>query len=171
MSSQLSRLVILVGHGGVPRDFPREKVRRLMLLESQRRSHALPAGAEEIELDDEIRSHPRSPETDPYKFGLEQLAAALRKRLPGPLRVAYNEFCAPSVPQAVERAAADGASEIVLLTSMMTPGGSHSEEEIPELIHELRAKYPSLTIRYAWPFDMDALAGFLIEHLDRFARK
>jgi sirohydrochlorin cobaltochelatase len=168
MKSGGSTVIVLVGHGGVPRDFPRDKVRRLMQLEAQRQAHALPVGEEEAALDRELRDHPRTPETDPYKFGLEQLAAALRMRLRAQLLVAYNEFCAPSVPEAVDAAVMHGAREVVLVSSMMTPGGSHSEEEIPELVRELRIKHHDVSIRYAWPFDMSALAGFMVEHLARF---
>jgi sirohydrochlorin cobaltochelatase len=161
-----ARAVILVGHGGVPRDFPREKVRRLMMLERQRHVTGDPMGEEEASLDREIRNHPRTPENDPYREGLERLADALRGKLQVPLFVAYNEFCAPSVPDAARQAIAAGARELVLVSSMMTPGGSHSEEEIPALVEGLRREHPHIRMLYAWPFDLDALASFLVQHLE-----
>lgn len=162
--------VILVGHGGVPSDYPREKVRRLMTLESQRRPTGAPMGAEEAALDAELRNHPRTPETDPYQAGIERLARSLRatlgQHLPGAaLYVAYNEFCAPSVDDAVAQAVADGAEHVHIMSTMLTPGGSHAEEELPELVTELQAKFPQCTLTYAWPVDLDAFAGFLVQHL------
>ena len=48
---------------------------------------------------------------------------------------------------------------------MITRGGSHSEREIPEELEALRIKYPNVEITYAWPFDMDAFALFLSNHV------
>lgn len=162
--------VILVGHGGVPTDYPRDKVRRLMALEGQRRAAGTPMSSEEAELDAELRNHPRTPQTDPYKAGIEAVATALARALsPGldrqALYIAYNEFCAPSVEQAVEQAVADGAEHITLVSTMLTPGGSHAEEELPELVDSLRQTFPAVAIKYAWPVNLDAFAGFLASHL------
>lgn len=141
-----------------------------MMLEGQRNATGAPMGREEAALDREIREFPRSPKTDPYKTGLERLASVLAHRLPIPLYVAYNEFCAPSVTDAVARAIERGALELVLVSSMMTPGGSHSEVEMPELVNDLQREYPQVAICYAWPFDLDALAGLLVDHLERFTQ-
>jgi sirohydrochlorin cobaltochelatase len=154
--------VILVGHGAPPRDAPRELTSRLKALEGRRAGTGQPAGDEERTLDAKLRAWPRTPESDPYSEGVENLARSLRSRLEGTrLVVAYNEFCAPSLDAAVERAVAEGASRIVVVPTMLTPGGVHSEEEIPELLAGLRARFPSTPIRYAWPFDLDDVAALL----------
>lgn len=160
------RAVILVGHGAPPRGYPRGELARLKALEGARQAIGGPPSDEERELDQRIRSVPRTPANDPYHAGLEALAAALRPRLGGAmLLVAYNEFCAPSLETAVERAVAEGASEIVVVPSMLTPGGIHSEVEIPATLEHARARWPAVTIRYAWPFDLDVVAQMLAEHL------
>ncbi len=126
--------------------------------------------AEERELDTQVRRWPRTAQTDPYGAGLEALASELRRGLDGALFVvAYNEFCAPTIEEAVDALVAAGAGEIVVVPSMLTPGGVHSEIEIPEVLAELRVRYPDLTLRYAWPFDLERIAGMLVEHLGRFA--
>lgn len=171
------RAVILVGHGGVPSDCPRELVARLKLLEGRRRGAGRGGGAggpaevaapseEERSLDARIRGWPRTAETDPYREGLLALAAALRPMLGGAaLHVAYNEFCAPTIEEAVEEAVLGGAEAITLVPSMLTPGGVHSEVEIPEAVAHLRARFPKVSIEYAWPFDMQAVARMLAVHL------
>lgn len=163
---------VLIGHGGVPSDYPREKIQRLMALERARQAWGAAPTAQEEALDREVRCHPRTPETDPYKFGFERLAAALAARLDDrPLYTAYNEFCAPSVPAAVADAIRQGATEITLLSAMMTPGGSHAEVEIPELAARLQRQNPSVTIRYAWPFDLDTVASVLEQQLRGWDRQ
>lgn len=162
--------VILVGHGAPPRDFPRAEVTRLKALEGRRTATKGPMTDEERELDQRIRRWPRSAENDPYREGLEALAATLRSRLGGAsLFVAYNEFCAPTLDEAVAAAIAGGASRVTVVPSMLTPGGVHAEEEIPEAIAALRAQHPALDLRYAWPFDLGRVASMLAEHIDALA--
>jgi sirohydrochlorin cobaltochelatase len=154
--------VVLVGHGGVPRDFPREDLQRLKALEAARRARGMSPSDEESTLEHRIRTWPRTPATDPYQAGLERLAAALRPLVaPAGLVLAYNEFCAPALDVAVDALVASGARRIVVVPSMLTPGGIHSETEIPGTITRLQARHPDARIRYAWPFDMDAVARLL----------
>lgn len=161
--------VILVGHGGVPKDYPQELVIKLKRLEAQRRASGGSPTAEEVELDQRIRRWPRSAQTDPYRTGLESLAAHLRPFLSGvPLALAYNEFCAPTLEEAVAELAGAGAQDITVLSSMFTPGGSHSELDIPDTLQRLRTRYPQVTLRYAWPFDLTMVGSMLAEHLCRF---
>ena len=154
--------VVLVGHGGVPRDFPREELQRLKALEGQRRARGSAPSPEETALERRIRTWPRTPQTDPYRAGLERLAESFRPLVsPATLVLAYNEFCAPALDEAVDALVASGARHLVVVPSMLTPGGVHSEIEIPETIAHLRTRHPAATLRYAWPFDMDAVARLL----------
>ena len=163
------RGVVLVGHGGIPKDCPQELVARLERLEAQRRAAHTPPSQEEIELDGRIRRWPRTPQNDPYRVGLEAVAAHLRQRLDGALfALAYNEYCAPTLQEAVEELAGKGATDITVITTMFTPGGSHSEIEIPEILSELSAKHPGIAMRYAWPFDLNLVAETLAEQLRRW---
>lgn len=164
------RGVILVGHGGIPKGCPQELVTKLKRLEAQRRAAKMPPSAEEIELDTKIRRMPRTPETDPYQSGLEAVAAQLRAKLGDVLfAVAYNEFCAPTLEESVEALIRQGATHITVTTTMFTPGGSHSEVEIPEILDHLRPQYPGVELRYAWPFDLQLVADTLAEQVKRFS--
>ncbi|MCC6140281.1 MAG: CbiX/SirB N-terminal domain-containing protein [Nitrospira sp.] len=164
------RGVILVGHGGVPKGCPQDVVTKLKRLEGQRRVAHLPPSAEEMELDAKIRQWPRTPETDPYQAGLEAVAAQLQAGLGDVLfAVAYNEFCAPTLEASVEELVKKGATRITVATTMFTPGGSHSEVEIPEILGRLRPQYPGVELRYAWPFDLQLVANTLAEQVKRFS--
>lgn len=163
------RAVVLVGHGGVPRDYPRERLAQLRGLEARRRLTKAPPSPEEVALETELRQWPRTPATDPYQAGLKSLAAHLRPLLePARLVLAYNEFCAPTVAEAVRALAAEGVTDIVAIPSMFTPGGVHAEIDIPETIDVLRIEFPHLSVRYAWPFAGENLASFLVDHLRQF---
>jgi sirohydrochlorin cobaltochelatase len=164
------RGVVLVGHGGVPKDCPQELVTKLKRLEAQRRAAKQPPSAEEIELDTTIRCWPRTASTDPYQSGLQAVANALRPQLNGALfAVAYNEFCAPTLEESVEELIKQGATHITVATTMFTPGGSHSEIEIPETLDRLRTRHSAIELRYAWPFDLNLVAKTLAEQVQRFS--
>ncbi len=168
----MNRAIVLVGHGGVPKDCPHELVRTLKQLEAQRRAAGKRMSQEERELDQKIRRWPRTPKTDPYKQGLEALAAQLRPLLKRDrLAIAYNEFCAPTLEEAVEELIKDGVWDITVVSSMFTAGGSHAEIEIPETVNELKHAHPNAAIRYAWPFDQQLVAGMLATHLKQFQRR
>jgi len=164
------RGIILVGHGGIPKGCPQELITKLKRLEAQRRAAGAPLSAEEHELDTRIRRWPRTSETDPYQSGLEAVAAELRANLGNVLfAVAYNEFCAPTLEESVEELIKKGATHITVTTTMFTPGGSHSEVEIPEILGHLRPQHPEVELRYAWPFDLTLVANTLTEQIKRFS--
>ena len=164
--------VILVGHGGIPRGYPGDLVTKLKRLEMQRRAGKQPMSQEEQELDQKIRLWPRTPETDPYQAGLENLATHLKPLLKGAhFSTAYNEFCTPTLSEAIEQQISEGAQNITVISTMFTPGGSHSEYEIPEELAELREKHPGVTLNYAWPFDLGKVAKMLNEHIKQFQSK
>ena len=96
-------------------------------------------------------------------MGVESLATALRAALPGmPVVTAYNEFRGPSIEDAIRSVVATGVHDLVIVPTMLTRGGVHSEVEIPEALEALRTELgPSVTLTYAWPFDEAALASLL----------
>jgi sirohydrochlorin cobaltochelatase len=161
--------VILVGHGAVAKDCPRELVVQLKTLEGRRQASGTAPSAEESELERRIRTWPRTPATDPYQAGIQALANSLRSLLHDVrFGVAYLEFCAPTLDAVIAEFIAAGVKEIVTIPSMLTPGGVHSEVDIPEMLAELRGRYPDITLRYAWPVDLNLMARFLAEHLTPF---
>ncbi len=161
--------VILIGHGGTATDTPRPLIGELKRLEAERQARReLKMSPREAELDKQVREWPRTPENDAYKVGVDAIAKALAPRLGGrQLVTAYNEFCAPSVEDAIESLVKDGCTRISLISTMYTRGGVHAEREIPGIVVEARKNHPGVEIEYAWPFDADYLAGFLAGQLAR----
>ena len=122
------------------------------------------------ELDKLVREWPRTPATDPYKAGVEEIAAALAPKLGGrKLVTAYNEFCAPSVESAIDALVKEGFTRISLISTMFTRGGIHAECEIPGIVLEARKRHPGVAVEYAWPFDAGVIADFLAGQLSRAA--
>ena len=120
------------------------------------------------ELDAIIRDWPRHEGNDPYKAGLERLAAALRPLVSAELvAVGYNEFCRPTIAEAIQDVIRQGATHVLVVPSMLTPGGLHSEREIPRALDDIRNVHPGIAIDYLWPFDLTAVAELLAAHVQQ----
>jgi sirohydrochlorin cobaltochelatase len=164
--------VVLIGHGAAATDTPRALVAELKRLEGERQAkRVVEMSPREAELDKQVRGWPRTPDNDAYKVGVDLIAAALAPKLGGrKLVVAYNEFCAPSVEDAIESLVKQGYDRIRLISTMFTRGGIHAECEIPGLVASESKKHPGVVIDYAWPYDSDFIADFLSAQLTRAPR-
>jgi sirohydrochlorin cobaltochelatase len=157
--------LILIGHGAVPTDCPPALAAEFKRLEASSRGKP---SAEFHAVDHKLRSWPRTPQTDPYKAGLEALAQALAKVLPDhSVTTAYNEFCAPDLEQAFDEALRQGALEVTAISTMYTRGGLHSEREIPEIMESLRRRHPNISVHYCWPFDLGNVAQMLASEVNK----
>ncbi|THJ20676.1 MAG: hypothetical protein CAF45_014065 [Nitrospira sp. CG24E] len=83
-----------------------------------------------------------------------------------PLR--FFECCAPTLEESVEELIEKGAPHITVATTMFTPGGSHLEIEIAEILEQPRTQYPDIALRYAWPCDLDLVAAMLVTQVKQF---
>ncbi len=163
-------VLVLVGHGVPPRGYDLKKVSRYIELEKMAEKGDPSAVKEFYELDREVRSIPRTRENDPYWFYLNELANKIRERgIFKNVYVAFNEFSPPSIEESLNRAIKENpGSYIIVVPTMIIPGGAHSEKDIPEKISEFRRRYPESRIIYAWPYQMDKLVDFFIEQALRF---
>ncbi|MFE0047222.1 sirohydrochlorin chelatase [Streptomyces albireticuli] len=80
---------------------------------------------------------------------MEALRAVVTVLRPG-LRteLAYLDFCAPGVPRALERLAADGVREVVALP-LLLGRAFHAKVDLPSVLREAGARLPGLRIRRA----------------------
>lgn len=154
-------------HGMPPSDIPRE------ILSEWRNLHSEMEGAPAQELDQlrylaldrQIRSWPRDVQNDPYFFASHRIAKHLKEQSQYEVIVAFNEFSAPTLEEGFDIASRMGVKKVVVITPMMTRGGSHSERDIPRAVEQARLKYPGMNLIYVWPFDEDQIAGFLNRQL------
>ena len=162
--------VVLIGHGAPATDTPPQLIGELMSLEWRQDHGAHPPHelhGRAAELDATIRDWPRRGGNDPYQTGLERIAQALKPLMPTELlAIGYNEFCRPSIAEAIEQVIGQGATQVFVIPSMLTPGGVHSEVDIPRALESVRAAHPGILIQYVWPFDVQQVAALLATHLN-----
>lgn len=171
----MKRVVVLAMHGAPANDFPKKEMAALFDLRAKLK-HAPKEGRTPLEerlhqLDVKMRGWPRTAENDPFFEGSQRLARQLREEMGCEVIVGFNEFCAPTVDEAIDQAAATGAEQVIVVTPMMTPGGVHSKAEIPDAIKQARRRHPGLSILYAWPFETSEVARFLASQIGLFISK
>jgi sirohydrochlorin cobaltochelatase len=113
------------------------------------------------DLDIKMRNWPRTPQNDPFFAASMALAQNLAEAAGTPVLVGFNEFCAPTLDEALDEAATSGTERVVVVTPIMTRGGEHSERDIPAAIARARARHAGVTFDYVWPFDATEVARFL----------
>ncbi|MGB7296858.1 MAG: CbiX/SirB N-terminal domain-containing protein [Candidatus Aminicenantales bacterium] len=165
-------VIVLAMHGAPPLDFPREEMTEFMSLHA-RVGHAPVPDAGTLrqryeELEAKMRVWPRTGQNDPFYAGSQDLAKHLRRESGLEVIVGFNEFCAPTLDEVLERAAAREAGRIIVVTPMMTRGGEHSAVDIPKAIRRAQQKYPDQKFVYAWPFPTEDIARFLSSQITRF---
>ncbi|OGW72146.1 MAG: hypothetical protein A2Y02_03450 [Omnitrophica bacterium GWA2_52_12] len=161
-------VIVLATHGMPPKDFPeKEKMEFLRLHSQHSKAGALTPeqGVRHDELDGKMRAWPRTEANDAFHAASHKIAEELKKSSGVTVLVAFNEFCAPSVPEVLDQAAGLKKGDVVVVTPMLTRGGSHAELEIPEDIEKARRRNPGVIFTYAWPFESAHVAAFLHEQV------
>lgn len=90
-----------------------------------------------------------------WRLPMETVAARLRSMRPGtPVRCAYLELDAPSLPAAAGELVGGGAAEVTIVP-MFLGTGRHAREDLPALVEELRAAHPGVAFVLQKPVGED----------------
>jgi sirohydrochlorin cobaltochelatase len=167
----MKTIIVLAMHGSIPDDIPNNELSEYFGLHS--RLETMPGAPPEemkkryLELDEKIRSWPRTGENDPFFAASNRLASALHQKVGLEVLVGFNEFCDPDIEETLTKAATNGAERIIVVTPMMTPGGEHSEKDIPRAISKFKENNTNIKVDYSWPFDLSDVAEFLGEQIKK----
>jgi sirohydrochlorin cobaltochelatase len=168
----MTTAIILAMHGAPPLDFPKEELTEFFKLHVQ--MEQLPPQMQDNirpryeELEKKVRKWPRTRENDPFYAGTMDMAEDLKKVSGYDVLVGFNEFCSPTINEAIETAQNQKPDKIIVITPMMTKGGEHAGQDIPKAIEKARELYPEIPIIYAWPFEISDVAEFLFEQVKKF---
>lgn len=164
-------IIVLAMHGVPPADFPRRELDEFFTLHGRLKHTTTTdvSGYERhAELEIKLRCWPRTEDNDPYQAASFELARELSRVTGCEVVVGFDEFCVPSMDDALDRAVDSGAERVIVVTPMVTGGGEHSEREIPAAISRARERHPGRRIAYAWPFAAADVAEFLAAQVARF---
>jgi sirohydrochlorin cobaltochelatase len=169
----MTTAIVLAMHGTPPRDFPHDEMAEMFGLHARLHGAQGPEAAALADRHDAIetrmREWPRTPDNDPYWAACHDLAEHLEVKTDKRVVVGFNEFCNPSIEDAVDLVVSGGANDVLVMTTMMTRGGEHSEVDIPAAMARAQEAHPGVTFTYAWPFDTEEVAAFLALHARNFS--
>jgi sirohydrochlorin cobaltochelatase len=169
----VKRIIVLAAHGAPPNDFPGREIAELFSMHG--RLERAPEGQRATlerryaELDAKVRAWPRTPQNDPFWAASLDLAEHLSREVECEVIAGFNEFCAPSLDEALEQAAVGGAEQVTVVTPMMTRGGEHAEMDIPAAIRRAEDRHPAVSFVYVWPFRVSEVARFLAAQIAKSA--
>ncbi|MFN7154889.1 MAG: sirohydrochlorin chelatase [Acidovorax sp.] len=79
-----------------------------------------------------------------WRLPMEAVAARIADQQPGrPVLCAYLELCTPSLADAAQQLAAQGATQVTVVP-MFLGTGKHAREDLPLLVQDLRAAHPGV---------------------------
>jgi len=164
---QMTTAIVVAMHGSPPKDFPRRELAEFFGLHGRLEfggaegKDRAPLERRFRELDAMMREWPRNSGNDPFHTASHELAAELASLTGLATHVGFNEFCAPSVGEALDRAVSGGAEDVLVVTPMLTRGGEHAEADIPAAIERATERHPDVQFAYVWPFESRDVAAFL----------
>jgi sirohydrochlorin cobaltochelatase len=166
----MSTTLVLACHGAPPNDFPRDELSEFFGMHARmehggEKERAAIAGRL-ADLEARIRAWPRTPENDPFHAGSVALAQALANAASLSVVLGFNEFCSPTLEEALDQAALE-SGKVIIVTPMLTSGGEHAGAEIPAAIQRARIRHPRTDFIYAWPYEPSAVAAFLAAQVKR----
>jgi sirohydrochlorin cobaltochelatase len=82
---------------------------------------------------------------------LEAIRDAMAAREPSVrVALAFLEFLAPTLPEAIDRLAAEGHDAVLIVPIFMAQSG-HTKRDLPALLDAARTRHPGVSIRVATP--------------------
>lgn len=95
-------IIVIAAHGAPPTDYPPRQVGMMMALEFMGKRVGVLRSMHDA-LDREVRHWTRTRTNDPYKNGVDALAEQIAMQTGCPVIAGYNEFCLPTIPQAIDK--------------------------------------------------------------------
>ena len=167
----MKKVLILIGHGDIPLDFPKEKFKEYLRLRSLYKVGSLNEEEKNkfFEIEENLKNWERNEVNDTHYFELKKFSEALEKELNIKVTFAFNEFCAPSIEEKFE-SIKNEYEEIYFLPTIIF-GGHHTQIEIKNKIEKLKKENPYKKIFYIYPFKVSFIKDFFIKVIKEFINK
>jgi sirohydrochlorin cobaltochelatase len=101
----------------------------------------------------------------------EEIRARVRSRRPEyPIELAYLDFMSPTLEEAIDSLAKQGALAITVFPLFMAQGG-HLKQDLPRILDAIRAAYPRIPMALEPPIGevpdvLSAIASWILSRAD-----
>ena len=112
----MKQAIVLIMHGMTPKDYPHQDKKEYMGLRAKHHDAHSSSGSVQDrlkleEMEQKIRRWPRTKANDPFHAAALKISKELERASKLRVFVGFNEFCAPSAQEALEKAALSGVQE------------------------------------------------------------
>ena len=162
----MKKIIIFIGHGDIPSDFPKEKLKeyfelrnfyKIGLLEEKDRKKFK-------EIEESLKKWERNENNDRHYFDLKKLSEEIEREIKIKTSFAFNEFCYPDIFEKFEEVKNE-YDEIYFVSTFIFKG-KHSDE-IKDKIEELKNNYKDKKIFYI-SLKEEFLKEFFIKNIKEF---
>lgn len=96
---------------------------------------------------------------------IESIRSAMLARDPGArVELGFLDFLSPSLPEAIDRLASGGVTDIVIVPIFMAQSG-HTKRDLPAMLEAARVRHPRIAISVATPIGEAAqVVGAIAEY-------
>lgn len=84
---------------------------------------------------------------DEIKVTTEKIKSAIQLDI---IEYAFLEIEHPLIPEGIEKCIKQGAEEVLVLLNFLN-AGRHTESDIPEIVADVRKKYPNIKVKISTP--------------------
>ncbi len=167
----MKKVLILIGHGDIPYDFPKEKLKEYFKLRTLQRSGSINEEEKRyfLKLEEELKKWKRNKSNDSHYFNIKKFSKYLQKKINIKVDFAFNEFCSPDIKEKFEEIK-DKYDEFYFLPTMIF-SGKHTHFEIKKKIEDLKKENPDKKIFYVYPLKEDLVKKFFVGIIKEFINK
>jgi len=157
----MKKIIILVGHGNIPNDFPEEKLKEYFKLRNLKIEDK-----KFKEIEESLKKWERNENNDRHYFDLKKLSEEIEREIKIKTSFAFNEFCYPDMFEKFEEIK-DEYDEIYFVSTFIFKG-KHSDE-IKDKIEELKNNYKDKKIFYI-PLKKEFLKEFFVKNIKNYLK-
>lgn len=156
--------ILIVGEGGIPKDFPRNDLYAYLILKSKIEC-GINLTEEESEifenLNNKLKKWNRNFRNDEYFHSLFDLQKLIFNKTRTLTEIAFLEYCEPDLYEAIETLHKRGVKKIVLISPLLVLS-KEKEDKIIDILNFFKLKYENLNIINFCSLDYNILTNFYI---------
>ncbi len=156
--------ILLIGEGGIPKDFPKNELSKFLNLKSKIESNLELSDEENIifeNLNNKIKKWKRNVRNDEYYHSIIDLKNLIYIKSKIKTYVAFLDYCEPDIYQAIENLIATGYKKIILITPDFILS-KEKESKIDDILNFINIKYRGFKIINLCKLDYNIISDFFV---------
>jgi len=156
--------ILLIGEGGIPKDFPKNELSKFLNLKSKIESNLELSYEENIifeNLNNKIKKWRRNFRNDEYYHSVIDLKNLIYLKSKIKTYVAFLDYCEPDIYQAIENLIDEGYKKIILITTALILS-KEEKSKIEDVLNFINIKNKDFKIINLCKLDYNNISDFFV---------